>query len=90
MLFRSTIRSERLRQGKTLRDVCASAYISLGYLSEIELGKKELASEFLEQIAYALGMEAYELVMQTSLVMSGTSIPDTIDELLLVGDTITN
>lgn len=51
------LREQRQDQGRTLRDVSASAKVSLGYLSEIERGEKEASSEMLVAISGALGLE---------------------------------
>ena len=48
------LRRVRLLQGRTLRDVSASASVSLGYLSEVERGEKEASSEMLLAICGAL------------------------------------
>ncbi len=48
------LRQERQRQGRTLRDISASAQVSLGYISEIERGQKEASSECLAAICHAL------------------------------------
>ncbi len=48
------LRSQRLRQGRTLREVSAAARVSLGYLSEVERGQKEASSELLASICSAL------------------------------------
>jgi transcriptional regulator with XRE-family HTH domain len=48
------LRQERLRQGRTLREVSAAARVSLGYLSEVERGQKEASSELLAAICTAL------------------------------------
>jgi transcriptional regulator with XRE-family HTH domain len=53
-LLGEVLRQERLRQGRTLRDVSASARVSLGYISEIERGQKEASSECLAAICSAL------------------------------------
>ena len=53
-LLGDVLRQERLRQGRTLRDVSASAQVSLGYISEIERGQKEASSECLAAICGAL------------------------------------
>jgi XRE family transcriptional regulator, stress-response regulator len=53
-LLGDVLRQERLRQGRTLRDVSASAQVSLGYISEIERGQKEASSECLAAICNAL------------------------------------
>jgi len=49
-----TLRTRRREQRRTLRDVSASANVSLGYLSEIERGQKEASSELLSSICGAL------------------------------------
>lgn len=58
MLYRNAlgyvIRDERLKRGMNLRDVATKAPMSLGYLSEVERGQKELSSEFIILIAKAL------------------------------------
>ncbi|MEI7779728.1 MAG: helix-turn-helix transcriptional regulator [Actinomycetes bacterium] len=48
------LRRRRMAQGRTLRDVSASARVSLGYLSEVERGQKEASSELLAAICVAL------------------------------------
>lgn len=48
------LRQHRLSQGRTLRDVSATARVSLGYISEIERGQKEASSECLAAICAAL------------------------------------
>lgn len=55
-LLGEVLRSERMRQGRTLREVSLAARVSLGYLSEIERGQKEASSELLQSIGAALGM----------------------------------
>lgn len=55
-LLGDVLRQERLRQGRTLRDVSARARVSLGYISEIERGQKEASSECLAAICNALGV----------------------------------
>jgi hypothetical protein len=54
------LRSARLRQRRTLRDVSTAAKVSLGYLSEIERGHKEASSELLASICEALDMPLWE------------------------------
>lgn len=48
------LRGARTSQGRTLREVSDSARVSLGYLSEIERGRKEPSSELLTAICDAL------------------------------------
>lgn len=53
-LLGDVLRRLRVRQGRTLREVSASARVSLGYLSEVERGRKEASSELLSAICAAL------------------------------------
>ncbi|MCW2934597.1 MAG: transcriptional regulator [Actinomycetia bacterium] len=53
-LLGDVLRRLRIRQGRTLREVSASARVSLGYLSEVERGRKEASSELLAAICNAL------------------------------------
>jgi transcriptional regulator with XRE-family HTH domain len=48
------LRLARTSQGRTLREVSDSARVSLGYLSEVERGRKEPSSELLNAICDAL------------------------------------
>lgn len=48
------LRHARTSQGRTLREVSNSARVSLGYLSEVERGRKEASSELLSAICTAL------------------------------------
>ncbi len=48
------LRQARTSQGRTLREVSNSARVSLGYLSEVERGRKEASSELLNAICTAL------------------------------------
>lgn len=48
------LREARTAQGRTLREVSDSARVSLGYLSEVERGRKEPSSELLNAICDAL------------------------------------
>ena len=64
-----TLRGLRLRQRRTLREVSASARVSLGYLSEVERGQKEPSSELLAAIAAALDVELSELFGEVALVL---------------------
>jgi transcriptional regulator with XRE-family HTH domain len=53
-LLGDVLRERRREQGRTLREVSASARVSLGYLSEVERGQKEASSELLGSICEAL------------------------------------
>jgi transcriptional regulator with XRE-family HTH domain len=50
------LRQARTSQGRTLREVSDSARVSLGYLSEVERGRKEPSSELLNAICDALAI----------------------------------
>lgn len=53
-LLGDVLRRRRLQQNRTLREVSATARVSLGYLSEVERGQKEASSELLASICQAL------------------------------------
>lgn len=64
-----TLRGLRLRQRRTLREISASARVSLGYLSEVERGQKEPSSELLAAICGALDVELSELFQEVSATL---------------------
>jgi transcriptional regulator with XRE-family HTH domain len=57
-----TIRRARTDRRRTLRDVSKDARVSLGYLSEIERGRKEPSSELLAAICDALALSLPDLL----------------------------
>lgn len=61
-----TLRGLRMRQRRTLREVSATARVSLGYLSEVERGQKEPSSELLAAICSALEVELSEVFAEVS------------------------
>ncbi len=65
-LLGDALRRMRLRQGRTLREVSASARVSLGYLSEVERGQKEASSELLAAICTALGIPLSQVLREVS------------------------
>jgi transcriptional regulator with XRE-family HTH domain len=65
-LLGDVLRRHRQRQGRTLRDVAASARISLGYLSEIERGRKEASSELLASLCEALDISLADVLRAVS------------------------
>jgi hypothetical protein len=65
-LIGDALRRMRLRQGRTLREVSASARVSLGYLSEVERGQKEASSELLAAICSALGTPLSQVLREVS------------------------
>ena len=62
----STLRSARVAQGRTLREVAKSARVSLGYLSEVERGQKEATSELLNSICSALDLSLASLLLDVA------------------------
>jgi transcriptional regulator with XRE-family HTH domain len=64
-----TLRGFRMRQRRTLREVSATARVSLGYLSEVERGQKEPSSELLAAICSALDVELSELFTEVSHIL---------------------
>ncbi|HXN57284.1 MAG TPA: transcriptional regulator ClgR [Candidatus Angelobacter sp.] len=56
------LRHARTSQGRTLREVSDSARVSLGYLSEVERGRKEASSELLTAICGALDVPLSEVL----------------------------
>lgn len=58
------IRKVRTEQGLTLREVSARRYISLGYWSDVETGKKDASNSMLENFANALDLTTAELILE--------------------------
>jgi transcriptional regulator with XRE-family HTH domain len=79
------LRTTRLRQHRTLREVSAAARVSLGYLSEVERGQKEASSELLASICDALDMPLSVTLREVSDRIAAhetsTWVPDTPDAL---------
>jgi transcriptional regulator with XRE-family HTH domain len=65
-LLGEVLRAQRMRQGRTLRQVSADARVSLGYISEIERGQKEASSELLASICSALDVPLSEILSEVS------------------------
>lgn len=66
------LRATRVGQGKTLRNVAGVARVSLGYLSEVERGRKEPSSELLTAICDAL-----EVPLSAVLIGAGQQLART-------------
>src|SRR5436853_5932100 len=60
------LRQARITQGRTLRQVSDAARVSLGYLSEVERGRKEASSELLSAICDALEVPLSQLLVDAS------------------------
>ena len=69
-LIGDVLRRRRVDQGRTLREVSAAARVSLGYLSEVERGRKEASSELLAAICQALDLPLSEVLREVSEEMS--------------------
>jgi transcriptional regulator with XRE-family HTH domain len=65
-LVGDVLRRHRLRQARTLREVSAAAQVSLGYLSEVERGRKEASSELLASICAALDVSLADVLREVS------------------------
>lgn len=68
------LRSARVNQSRTLREVSKAAQVSLGYLSEVERGQKEASSELLAAICGALRIPLSELLRQVSVEVAEREI----------------
>lgn len=65
------LREARTTQGRTLREVSDSARVSLGYLSEVERGRKEPSSELLNAICDALDVPLSSVLTHAGERMAG-------------------
>ena len=65
------LRRARTARRRTLRDVSRRARVSLGYLSEVERGRKEPSSELLAAICEALDVTLPDLLTEAAHVLAG-------------------
>ncbi|MVU76880.1 helix-turn-helix domain-containing protein [Nocardia sp. ET3-3] len=65
-----SLRRARVTQSRTLREVSTSARVSLGYLSEVERGRKEASSELLAAICQALDVPLSQVLFDVSAAMA--------------------
>ncbi|MFI5718419.1 helix-turn-helix domain-containing protein [Nocardia sp. NPDC051750] len=70
-----SLRRARLAQSRTLREVSTSARVSLGYLSEVERGRKEASSELLAAICDALDVPLARVLWDVSTTIAGADAP---------------
>jgi transcriptional regulator with XRE-family HTH domain len=70
-----SLRRARLAQSRTLREVSTSARVSLGYLSEVERGRKEASSELLAAICDALDVPLSRVLWDVSTAIAGEDLP---------------
>jgi len=69
------LRTARLAQSRSLREVAKSARVSLGYLSEVERGQKEPSSELLNSICEALGITLPSLLADVTHSLRAAETP---------------
>lgn len=70
------LRERRRSQGRTLREISATASVSLGYLSEVERGEKEASSELLASICGALDFPLSAVLIDVSSRMAESESGD--------------
>src|SRR2546423_7788839 len=74
------LRHARTNQHRTLREVSRSARVSLGYLSEVERGRKEASSELLAAICDALELPLSELLHNVASDLGAfTAVEDVVE-----------
>ena len=66
----NVLRRVRTSQGRTLREVSDAARVSLGYLSEVERGRKEASSELLTAICGALYVPLSGVLIDAGMEMA--------------------
>ncbi|MGU3433406.1 helix-turn-helix domain-containing protein [Actinomycetes bacterium M1A6_2h] len=69
-----SLRRTRVSQSRTLREVSNTARVSLGYLSEVERGRKEASSELLNAICDALAVPLSAVLYDVSETMSDAPV----------------
>ena len=72
----TVLRSWRVKQGRTLREVADMGKVSLGYLSEVERGRKEVSSEMLTAICGALDVPLWQVLRESAEVAEPATRPD--------------
>lgn len=74
-----TIKELRVEKSLTLRQLHERSAVSIGHLSEVETGKKEVSSEVLASIARGLRVPLHELIIACGFKIAelhGFSIAD--------------
>lgn len=85
------LRQVRLRSHLTLREVSMRANVSLGYLSEVERGQKEVSSELLAVICTALRIGLSTVLFEVSARLAeleGLAVPDSVPDDLLYRESV--
>lgn len=70
-----SLRRVRTARRHTLRDVSRRARVSLGYLSEVERGRKEASSELLAAICEALDVSLADLLVDAAGTIGAATTP---------------
>lgn len=79
--YGTVIREVRVASGRNLRQVSTDAQMALGYLSEVERGRKEASSEVLASLCQALDLPLVVLLVRVAAIMQefeDPKVPDTI------------
>ncbi|MCO1654496.1 helix-turn-helix domain-containing protein [Pseudonocardia humida] len=71
-----SLRRMRTARRRTLRDVSRRARVSLGYLSEVERGRKEPSSELLAAICDALDVALSDLLSDAAETLDAAAAAD--------------
>jgi transcriptional regulator with XRE-family HTH domain len=69
-----SLRRVRTARRRTLRDVSRRARVSLGYLSEVERGRKEPSSELLAAICEALDIALHDLLAEAAEAIAAETV----------------
>lgn len=69
-----SLRRVRTARRRTLRDVARRARVSLGYLSEVERGRKEPSSELLAAICEALEIALHDLLAEAAEAIAAETV----------------
>ena len=73
------LRRARTARRRTLRDVSRTARVSLGYLSEVERGRKEPSSELLAAICEALDVTLPDLLTEAAQSLAGSTLESALE-----------
>ncbi len=71
-----SLRRARTEGRRTLREVSRRARVSLGYLSEVERGRKEASSELLAAICEALDVSLSDILAEAAEVIARSLAAD--------------
>lgn len=79
-----SLRSFRTASNITLRELADKACVSPGYLSELERGCKEVSSEVLASVCYALEVHVADVVLEAARTMAAARVAEEVVEELTV------